>query len=203
MSAAAGTVCPACQVTETSPSGDPDSWCAECAVVRDQGTSRELAALLYRHLLPRPSTYTEDWWLWQEGPEQDYEEDYSGKWLVFVPTGHVDDWWGLLRIGVERGHLGTGAKVATAAPSSAEISPNTRVICIYTYDYRDHDDVRRVLAGLRKARVNWRLSYKTDRATLDARYGRGTATYVSQAGTGHFEDRRAPGEHATASTAGA
>jgi hypothetical protein len=63
-----------------------------------------------------------------------------------------------------------------------------RLICVYTSDWHDKDDVRRVLRGLRELGISWGLSYKTDEATLDGRYGSGVSIYVSQQGD-DFDDR--------------
>jgi hypothetical protein len=60
---------------------------------------------------------------------------------------------------------------------------------VYTRDWQDHGDVRRVLYGLRKLGVSWRLSYKTDEATGAGVYGRGSSLYVSQKDSTDFEDR--------------
>ena len=143
---------------------------------------------------PRPSSYTAAPYLWQDGPQSALtgdDDDYSGKWLVFVPIDQVDYWWDVLRAEVERGQLGPSAKVATAAPNPLTRSPVERVICVYTQDFRDHDDVRRVLAGLRRVGVTWQLSYKTDRDTIDGKYGHRSASYVSRSESHNFEDRTA------------
>jgi hypothetical protein len=87
------------------------------------------------------------------------------------------------------GRLGISAKAATARHSELATSPRTKLICVYTRDWQDQDDVRRVLRQLRDLGVASRLSYKTDEATRLGAYGAGSAIYVSQPGSLGFDDR--------------
>jgi hypothetical protein len=66
------------------------------------------------------------------------------------------------------------------------------LICVYTRDWQDRDDVRRVLGALRELGVSWRLAYKTDEATGAGVYGRGSSIYVSQPGSRDFKDSARP-----------
>jgi Bles03-like protein len=79
----------------------------------------------------------------------------------------------LIRLATEQGRLGISAKAATARPSELTASQQTKLICVYTRSWQDHDDVRRVLRELRDLGVTWRLSYKTDEATASGVYGVG------------------------------
>jgi hypothetical protein len=115
----------------------------------------------------------------------------SGKWLVFTPPEDHDDAWDRIRAATELGGLGYAAKAATALQGRANRA-GALVTCVYTHDYEDHDDVRRVLVALRELGIGGRLSYKSDETTLQGTYGRGTAIYVSQPGSSDFEDRRRP-----------
>jgi hypothetical protein len=105
---------------------------------------------------------------------------------VFVGAADVDRWWATISAAVQAGHLGCFAKTATARPNRHEISPQTKVICVYTTDWRDRDDARRVLRALRELGIGWRLTYKTDEATANGKYGRGSLVYVSRAGSGEL-----------------
>lgn len=49
-----------------------------------------------------------------------------------------------------------------------------------------------MLAELREMGIDQRLSYKEDAATRALGYGGSAALYVSQPGTTHFDQRRAP-----------
>ncbi|CRG88200.1 hypothetical protein PISL3812_05227 [Talaromyces islandicus] len=68
-----------------------------------------------------------------------------GKWMLFEPPGQIDDYWTTIAAATSRGELGIQAKVATSSSSS---SNNDRVICVYTHDCEDKDDVRHVLESL-------------------------------------------------------
>ncbi|HEX6480485.1 MAG TPA: putative phosphothreonine lyase domain-containing protein, partial [Ktedonobacteraceae bacterium] len=44
-------------------------------------------------------------------------------------------------------------------------------LCVYTKNFEDHDDVLRVLCGLRDAGVDQRVAYKSDEMTLSGMKG--------------------------------
>jgi len=137
-----------------------------------------------------PSQVTDDNWIYADSPAVS-EADLSrtGKWLVFVPARQVDRWWALIRLATEQGRLGISAKAATARHNDLATSRRTKLICVYTRDWQDQSDVRRVLRQLRGIGVTSRLSYKTNEATVSGVYGAGSAIYVSQPGSAEFEDR--------------
>jgi Basophilic leukemia-expressed protein Bles03 len=138
----------------------------------------------------RPSQVTGAYWIFAHAPGQHKPQDgRSGKWMLFVPAQQVDTWWARIRAATGDGSLGIAAKAATARPNPLETSPRTRLICVYTRDWQDRDDVRRVLVALRDLGVPWRLAYKTDEATSTGVYGRGSSVYVSPPGSRDFEDR--------------
>jgi hypothetical protein len=94
----------------------------------------------------------------------------TGKWLVFVQIENLDTVWEKIREATEKGLLGDASKVATARPSSRAKDPSEKVICIYTYDYTDVEDVMRVRLELRNLGVDWKIPYKTDQATYEQKY---------------------------------
>ncbi|KAL2421384.1 hypothetical protein ABEF95_007453 [Exophiala dermatitidis] len=82
----------------------------------------------------------------------------SGKWMMFVPTDDIDRVWAIVARGVWEGKLGTSAKVAIAAAEEENESSRSnrygaqqgqRLICVYTYDFSDRVDVKRVLLGMK------------------------------------------------------
>jgi hypothetical protein len=112
-----------------------------------------------------------------------------------VPADGVDAAWAQVAAATARGELGIGAKVSTLlnnlmSPHSE--GTNLHVICIYTADCRDADDVNRVLVALRGLGFTQRLSYKEDGATFSKVYGSGAALYVAQPGSTVAELRRDP-----------
>jgi hypothetical protein len=71
----------------------------------------------------------------------------SGKWLLFTPVHDVNRVWDIVADGTVRGSLGIAAKVATA---SGEPGQRDRIICVYTKDFGDLEDVTRVLHQMQK-----------------------------------------------------
>ncbi|KAK4690240.1 hypothetical protein P7C71_g6500, partial [Lecanoromycetidae sp. Uapishka_2] len=67
----------------------------------------------------------------------------SGKWMLFPSPSQVNHCWELVAKGTAAGELGHAAKVATDDGSA-----NARLICIYTEDFGDKGDVKRVLERL-------------------------------------------------------
>lgn len=82
----------------------------------------------------------------------------SGKWMLFPSASDVDRIWGIVARGVLEGRLGVGAKVATCDDVGVEGAggrygnggDRTRLICVYTADFSNRKDVKRVLEGLKK-----------------------------------------------------
>jgi hypothetical protein len=113
----------------------------------------------------------------------------SGKWLLFASPEHHNEVWRKIEEATKAGRLGyTSKTTARSRPDYSRMS--AMVTCVYTYDFDDQDDVRRVLTGLRSLGFSARLAYKTDADTLEGHYGKGTSAYVSQPGSLDFEDRR-------------
>ncbi len=93
----------------------------------------------------------------------------NGKWMLFPPVGTVDRVWEIVSNAIWDGKLGNIAKIATAQPSESEAAFESafndgenpgnaravrdngqRLICIYTVDFRDKDDVLRVLRKIKE-----------------------------------------------------
>lgn len=95
----------------------------------------------------------------------------TGKWMLFPKPKDVNRVWRLVAEAVIDGKLGDTAKVAPADPpdrfSAATKQQASHLICIYTRDFSDLDDVRRVLEGLMELGLAPRpadgaVYYKTD-----------------------------------------
>lgn len=85
----------------------------------------------------------------------------AGKWMLFPSAREVDRAWAVVARGVWEGKLGTGAKVATAVDDTLPASKDDasdgnagdgdrRLVCIYTYDFTDRNDVQRVLVAMKE-----------------------------------------------------
>ncbi len=99
-----------------------------------------------------------------------------GKWLIRVPCEFVGYCWERVRDATEQGTLGIAAKVSTdwghkndpAFPAGHKV----HVICVYTYNWQDRDDVLRVAKRLREIDAVRRqtLLYKPDAMTYAGIY---------------------------------
>lgn len=69
----------------------------------------------------------------------------SGKWMLFPYPDEVNRQWAIITEATVNRELGTAAKVA---PDEGKGERVPRVICIYTKDFSDLDDVKRVLERL-------------------------------------------------------
>ena len=83
--------------------------------------------------------------------------DYTGKWLIFRSIDILDELWPKLKLAAQQQKLGHSMKSSTAK--------NSKLICIYTKDWRDVADIRRVLITLRQLGITERLYYKADEQT--------------------------------------
>ncbi|MFE2971699.1 putative phosphothreonine lyase domain-containing protein [Streptomyces sp. NPDC059340] len=131
-----------------------------------------------------PSRETTEPWLWAAARDTPLTEDdhpWSGKWLWFTPLSLLDASWTTIRAATEDGLLGYRSKAATLINTRTKSDDTRRPICVYTRDWRDIDDVQRVLTNLRALGIVDVLLYKTDSDTLRGRYGTGASTFVAPA----------------------
>ena len=71
----------------------------------------------------------------------------SGKWMFFPLPEEVDRYWGLIAPATARGELGVSAKTAADEGKGVRVG---RWRAVYTADYENRDDVRRVLLRLKE-----------------------------------------------------
>ena len=81
----------------------------------------------------------------------------NGKWLVYRPREQIDEAWLSIAKATFDKTLGNGAKVSTR-----EQDNRRHVICVYTDNYLDLEDVKRVRELLREMGFTDRLCYKPD-----------------------------------------
>jgi hypothetical protein len=120
----------------------------------------------------KPSEVVEVYWIYAIREKGEYPKSTprGGKWLIFVNPKDVDEVWLKIKKAVEEGKLGGSAKVATAKPSPSAGKSDAKVICVYTYDWTDEEDVKRIREELRKLGITNRIPYKTDEDTLKGKY---------------------------------
>lgn len=113
-----------------------------------------------------PSKVRDDYWVYAHHPNPPYDwSERSGKWLIFTSFKTLDQVWKTIAEETLAGRLGISAKAATAKPNGLGKNPWIKVICVYTYDSSDVQDVMRVRLRLRELGFTKKLSYKTDTAT--------------------------------------
>jgi hypothetical protein len=120
----------------------------------------------------KPSQVSEDFWIFAQRRTGGYPPatTRSGKWLLFVPRDQVDEVWSKVELVLDEGRLGDIAKVSTTRPNRNASDPENHVICVYTYDSEDVEDVMRIRQVLRDMGFTNKIPYKTDEATLAGRY---------------------------------
>ena len=120
----------------------------------------------------KPSQATDVFWMSARRKRGTYPNSTvkSGKWLVFVPTISIDTAWAKIKKATEEGRLGSASKVSTARPNPNANDPSQHVVCVYTYDWTDESDVRRIREELRKLGFTNKLPYKSDEDTMEGKY---------------------------------
>lgn len=119
----------------------------------------------------KPSQVTDRPWLGaiRRQGDGDYPQatEKSGKLLIYVSVAHVDEVWAKIKKATEEGRLGGSSKVSTARPHTKYKS---KVICVYTYDGTDNEDVNRIRRELCALGIKGKLPYKLDKDTRDGKY---------------------------------
>jgi hypothetical protein len=93
----------------------------------------------------------------------------TGKWCIFMPSSDVDLAWSKIKGAVEGDRI-LFAKVSTALRSMGR---DGHVICVYTRDWTDKQDLVRVREVLRSLGFVEELGYKRDIDTQNKIYGPG------------------------------
>ena len=130
----------------------------------------------------QPSKVTTGYWVYAYRQKGEYPE-YSangGKWLIFVSNYFLDKIWLKIKTATEEGRLGEMAKVATAKVNPEFQNSKAKVICVYTYDWKDEIDVRKIRDELRNTGITRKISYKADEDTDLNRYQTNTMEKLSK-----------------------
>ncbi len=143
--------------------------------------SRQAQAAL-RHSESKPSEVTDVYWIYAIRKIGAYPSatDQSGKWLVFVHVSQIDEVWAKIKKATEEGKLGGSSKVSTGLPNPNATEPENKVICVYTYDWTDEEDVKRVREELRALGITRKIPYKADEDTLSGKYRVAGNTKISK-----------------------
>jgi hypothetical protein len=140
---------------------------------------------------PLPTEEYDDYWIsvWCRDPSRyPVPTERCGKWMIYAHISEVNQIWATIRDAVEAGLLGSSAKVATMRPNPHAKRPEHKVICIYTYDSDDKDDVLRILAELRQELgISHKAFYKEDNETRSGNYSFNSTSPVSKYWADHRE----------------
>jgi hypothetical protein len=114
-----------------------------------------------------PSEVTNVPWLSVFASEIPKPKDMSicGKWLIFCNDFSIEKTWAKIAQATIDNQLSFGAKCSTGMSNS-----EFKVICVYTQDTNDEDDVMRIRKILRKLGITKKIAYKTNEATKKGLY---------------------------------
>ncbi len=122
----------------------------------------------------KPSEESEEYWVYASNKKKKKYESLTGncgKWLIFAYNGvKLDGIWKGVKKATERGLLGDSAKCSTMRDNPNSINKKSGVICVYTYDSKDKEDLKRVAKELFKIKDVDKLCYKEDSATFEGKY---------------------------------
>lgn len=115
------------------------------------------------------------WWIYARNDfysNEDWNPNLSGKWIVFLKgEDEINKGWKIICANTRNDQLGPSSKVSTKfaeitnEKKGRNIRINERVVCVYTKNYENEEDLRRVRDKLRKLGFTKPLCYKTDNAT--------------------------------------
>ena len=140
-----------------------------------------------------PSKIIDDYWV-HANPKSQIKEitNNCGKWLIFIYTKDLDEFWQKIARATEKGELGIGAKAGTAKENPNATNQDVKVICVYTYNSEDKDDVARIAWKLFDLGVVSRvLNYKKDKVTIEGKYAINGDKKISRysVSINHFKDK--------------
>jgi len=141
--------------------------CAENSVNKTKSDKFKFFEAFFNYKL-KPTAVIDKFWINAvncDFPYQKHTKD-GGKWLVFIKKVFVDECWLTVKKALFDGKLGRHAKVSTSKPNNLKSKKGVSVICVYTYDYSDKNDVQRIKNEILKLNlplVYEKLFYETDK----------------------------------------
>ena len=98
-------------------------------------------------------------WTCSFSSKQPSQVKNKGKWLAFIPISYADSVWKHIDLATKQDKLGYYSKIST--PLVLEKRKKiVCVLCIYTYDCHDAQDVLRVREELRNLGFTRKIPYK-------------------------------------------
>lgn len=124
-----------------------------------------------------PSITYDTMWLYAAQPDlkEFQSNETTGKWCIFRHEDEIDDLWNKIAILASKGEI-LLAKCSTALNTTfynihAKREDRTHIICVYTNDWSDKDDLLKVRKVLRSIGVAEEIGYKRDIDTRAGKYG--------------------------------
>lgn len=137
---------------------------------------QEMMAMMFQNS-DLPSENKSRYWLYEAKPglQSFYSNDKTGKWCIFVSRSEVDEQWSKIKQVIKEGKL-LVAKVSTAASLKSETE---HVVCVYTEDWSDKEELKRTRQVLKEIGFESPLGYKRDIETKNRVYGSNSEFYVT------------------------
>jgi len=109
-----------------------------------------------------PSQVHDVLWIYANSEKNNYhiKRGRSGKWLIFEYKNEIDETWNQIKEATRNGLFGAKAKVATAKANPKASNADFKVICIYTADFDDKEDINRIEKSIRSLGIENKLIYK-------------------------------------------
>lgn len=135
-----------------------------------------LLGLMQREFNDLPSLDKSSAWKYaaQPGLKDFHSTDKTGKWCLNIPKESIDDAWQKVKLACAEGKL-LVAKTSTALTSGRY---PTFLICVYTKNWEDMDDLNQTREVLREIGFTQPLKYKRDIETLNGVYGTPDEFYI-------------------------
>jgi hypothetical protein len=121
----------------------------------------------------KPSNIFDQYWLYAHNKTNNItiQDSFVGKWMLFVLNNDMDNIWDIIKNETENGNLGISSKIATMKNNPNTLNNSYKVICVYTYDYSDKDNVEKIGKKLIELlNLNKPIYYKTDQQTIENNY---------------------------------
>ena len=110
----------------------------------------------------------EGWfWAFNENPEEYKTKSQefiknpqnSGRWLIFRNKEYIDNLWNVIEQETKSGRLSLAAEVSTRIHADKYAKKGSHVIAVYTPNFRNIEEIRKVGESLMALRINEELRY--------------------------------------------
>lgn len=116
-------------------------------------------------------------WKWAVDPDKVEAHKDSGKWLIFLNAEQESGMWNEICESLSHGELAKYSyqvKMALSPRFNDKLKENRKVVCIYTSDFNNKEQVKGCLKVLRSLGFNDVMYYKTDNQTRSGLYRGGS-----------------------------